>query len=200
MSKTSKYSRIISLVLLIAIITFTFDVSVADASYTAQTVVNGSIAATILNVSVPTSVAFSVDPNSKTASYVAGNSVIQNNTNAPIKVLINPGMNFRQDITSSWKPTDRMPADKNWAELGKTESENNLAIGVRVADASRWRKVTRSSTLWVLEQNNLTSVVEFGEIDSKSSAAFTLEVLHGYAFSEPKTCTYNIVWAFTLAD
>jgi hypothetical protein len=173
----------------------------AKADTTGKTVVNGTISATILNISVPTALVFTVDPNNTGTKYIASMADIKNDSNAPITVAIGAGSaNFAQSADSNWKPADYLPTAFNWESLGKIESENALALGVKIKDTSEWRQVTRSETLWVLEQNKMATDVVFGDLDPHSTASVTLEVYHGNAFSEAKTCQYNIIWSFSLTN
>lgn len=172
----------------------------AEEKTTANTSVMGSITATVLSVSVPASMVFSVDPNNKEDTYSASVANIRNDTNAPIKVSIGAGDNFLQSSNSSWKPADYLPGEKDWNALGVADTENSLALGVVIKDIDKWRKVMRSTALWVVEQQSLSEPAVFGEIEANSTAPVTLEINHGNAFSEPKTCEYNILWTFALAD
>lgn len=166
-----------------------------------NTTVNGSILATVLNVSVPSSLAFSIDPNNAENTAIISDATIINNTNAPINVFVGAGsINFQQSETSEWKPIDYLPSEKDWSNLGKISSENSLALGVKLKNKSEWRSVQRTNTLWVKEHSSSVDNVVFGELNSLSSAVMTLDVFHGNAFSEPKTCSYSIVWSFSLAD
>lgn len=171
------------------------------AASTATTVLNGSISPTVLDVSVPATMVFTVNPNDKDNTYVSSKAKIINNTNAPIKVSINSGVdNFKQSSGSTWHPEDYLPSDLNWDSLGKEKSESSLALGVKMSDESQWRKVSMKNTLWVKEHDTEISAVVFGELNALSSADISLDVYHGNAFSEQKSCSYDVVWSFTLAD
>ena len=168
---------------------------------TGETKIIGEIEATIINVSVPTVMAFNVDPNNKDESYVASVSTIKNLTNAPIEISISEGANnFKQDPNSSWKPADVLPTEKDWEDLGVKGSEENLALGLKVTTPSQWRKLSQTETLWVKTQNTSSSRIVIGEIKTLEEADITLEIYHGRAFKDDKNCSYNIIWTFALAS
>ena len=121
------------------------------AEMTASTTVNGSISASIINVSVPATLAFTIDPNN-TSGDQASKAVIKSNTNAPIEVSIDGGgSSFKQSVNSEWKPVDYLPDEFNWEKLGKKDSENYLALGLLVCNAAQWRVLSLTDVMWVKE-------------------------------------------------
>lgn len=170
------------------------------AATTASTTVNGSISASIISVSVPASLAFTIDPNNASADQ-ASKALIQSNTNAPIEISINGGGNsFKQSASSSWKPADYLPDEKNWDKLGRADSESSLALGLLVSNAAQWRVLKLTDVLWVKELAVMAGSAVIGQLDPKSSAEITFQTRHGNAFSEAKVCSYNVVWSFALAE
>ena len=165
------------------------------------TTINGKVAATIINVSVPTIMTFSIDPNNKETSCLSSVSSIKNLTKAPIEVSIDIGeTNFKQEVGSLWKPVDVLPDEKDWEKLGVKESENNIALGVKINNKEEWRSVKFEDALWVKSQKNTSNKTIFGDINPTSEANVTLEVYHGFSFSEEKECSYNIIWSFALTE
>lgn len=168
---------------------------------TATTTINGEVAATIINVSVPTVMTFSIDPNNEESSYLSSISTIKNLTKAPIEVSIEIGeTNFKQEVGSLWKPADMLPDEKDWEKLGVKESENNIALGVKINNKEEWRSAKFEDTLWVKSQKNTSNKTTFGDINATSEADVTLEVHHGFSFTEEKECSYNIIWSFALTE
>jgi hypothetical protein len=194
--------KLVSILVLAVLILQVADHSHKQAFATsATTSVNGSVAASVLNVSVPSALAFSIDPNAVENSYISSEVSIINDTNAPIQVWVGVGStNFKQSPLSLWKPVDYLPEELDWSNLGKTASENSLALGIKISNPVEWRTVFLADTLWVKEQNSLSSAVIFGELNALSAAKVSLEVYHGNAFSEIKSCQYDIVWSFALAN
>ncbi len=112
------------------------------AGTTASTTVNGSISASIISVSVPATLAFTIDPNNPSGDQ-ASKAVIQSNTNAPIEISINGGGNsFKQSASSSWKPVDYW---FRWSRQYEKGSNGGSQIdflrvfgGMEVKDAVFW--------------------------------------------------------------
>lgn len=170
------------------------------AGTTASTTVNGSISASIISVSVPASLAFTIDPNNPSGDQ-ASKAVIQSNTNAPIEISINGGGNsFKQSASSSWKPVDYLPDELNWEKLGRTDTESSLALGLLVCNPAQWRALSLTDVLWVKELANMTGSAVIGQLDPNTSSEITFQTYHGNAFSEAKVCAYNIIWSFSLAE
>ena len=170
------------------------------AGTTASTTVNGSISASIINVSVPASLAFTIDPNNQSGDQ-ASKAVIQSNTNAPIEISISGGGDsFKQSASSSWKPVDYLPDELNWEKLGRADYESSLALGLLVCNPTQWRTLSLTDILWVKELANMTGSAVIGQLDPNTSAEITFQTHHGNSFSEAKVCAYNIVWSFSLAE
>ena len=171
------------------------------AASTSVTTVNGCISPTFINVSAPAKVVFSIDPNAeKSNQFISPIIVIQNHSNAPVKVKIENGaQNFTQTDNSRWKPMDVLPNEYLWDLLGTKESESYLALGMKAVQGS-WRKLTREEPLYVKEQNKSIDSIVFGELNGNSSVQMVLVSNYGLSFSEKKECDYKIVWSFSLAD
>jgi len=168
---------------------------------TSVTTVNGCISPSFINVSAPAKVIFSIDPNAeKSNQFISPMIVIENHSNAPVKVKIENGaQNFTQTDNSRWKPADVLPNEYRWDILGTKESESYLALGMKAVQGS-WRKLTREEALYVKEQNKSIDSIVFGELNGNSSVQMVLVSNYGLSFSEKKECDYKIVWSFSLAD
>ena len=171
------------------------------AASTSVTTVNGCISPTFINVSAPAKVIFSIDPNAeKSNRFISSMIVIENHSNAPVKVKIENGeQNFKQTDNSRWKPIDVLPVEYRWDLLGTNESESYLALGMKAVLGS-WRKLIREEPLYVKEQNKSIDSIVFGELNGNSSVQMVLVSNYGLSFSEKKECDYKIVWSFSLAD
>ncbi|HKL80783.1 MAG TPA: hypothetical protein VJ888_10165, partial [Mobilitalea sp.] len=145
------------------------------AASTSVTTVNGCISPTFINVSAPAKVIFSIDPNAeKSNQFISPMIVIENHSNAPVKVKIENGaQNFTQTDNSKWKPIDVLPNGYRWDMLGTRESESYLALGMKAVQGS-WRKLNREEPLYVKEQNKSIGSIVFGELNGNSSAQLVL--------------------------
>lgn len=175
--------------------------SIARADTISKTTVTGRVRPTLINVSAPAKVLFSIDPNvEKDKQFTSSYIMIENYSNAPVKVNINKNAeNFMQSSDSSWRPIDVMPQDYDWTDMGTYDSERYLSLGVKAINVG-WRRLTRNNELYVKEHNNSTNSIQFGEINSHTSVQLTLVCFYGLSFSNEKECTYNITWSFGLGD
>ena len=161
-----------------------------------QTTIEGTVLPSIINVSVPTKIAFSIDPNTKV--FNSSNIEIINNSNAPIQVLIRKGSNnFTLTNDSPWKPENVMPEDQNWEKLNTKNSENYIALGIKIT-GDNWREIHKSNALYVKEQNSMLNDVLFGSINGNSSANMEMVCSYGLAFKEEKECTFRLVLSFKI--
>ena len=142
---------------------------------TSVTTVNGCISPSFINVSAPAKVIFSIDPNAeKSNQFISPMIVIENHSNAPVKVKIENGaQNFTQTDNSRWKPMDVLPSEYRWDLLGTKESERYLALGMQAVQGN-WRKLFREEPLYVKEQNKSIDSIVFGELNGNSSAQLVL--------------------------
>ena len=173
----------------------------ARAENLSKTTVTGQVKPTLINVSAPAKVLFSIDPNAeKNEQFTSSFITIENYSNAPVKVNIKRNAeNFMQSKGSTWMPEDVMPQDYDWDGMGTKESEKYLSLGVKAID-NGWRRLIRKNVLFVKEQNDSTKSIEFGEINSHASVQLTLVCYYGLSFSDKKECTYNIIWSFSLGE
>ena len=168
---------------------------------TSETTVNGYISPTVINVSAPAKVVFSIDPNvEKSKQFISPMIVIENHSNAPVKVKFEKGANnFTQTANSSWKPMDVLPNEYRWELLGTRESESYLALGIKAVQGS-WRRLDHEEPMYVREQNVSLDSIVYGELGGNSSVQMELVCHYGLSFCEKKQCDYKIIWSFSLAD
>jgi hypothetical protein len=169
---------------------------------TSETAVIGSITPTIINVSAPAKVIFSIDPNiaDPDQRFTSSNIHIMNESNAAVKVKISKGQNnFILTSDSSWKPLDVLPDEYYWQDIGTKESESYIAIGIKI-DKGNWKRVLRPDALYVSEQHESAVDIVFGEIQRNSDAFMKLICHHGSSFGESKECSYRIIWSFSIGD
>lgn len=169
---------------------------------TAETAVVGSVTPTLIKVSAPARIAFSIDPNIVDPDKRFNSSKIKliNESNAAVKIKIKAGSeNFMLSEISPWKPVNMLPNAFTWNDLGTTESQSYIALGIK-PDTGNWKNVIRQDPLYVVEQNISTADIVFGEIDRNSDANMQLVCFHGSSFAESKECSFKIVWSFSIGD
>ncbi|MGF7058703.1 hypothetical protein [Brassicibacter mesophilus] len=167
---------------------------------TGDVAVNGDIQATVLNVTVPISTGFVIDPNGATAEerFIAPDFTVSSGTNAPLKVSVS---SLEQALDTQYSFTDVLPTnftDEEWEKLGITDSSAYLALALKAKDNTEWRSLTQTDPLYVKEVLDAGQAVEIGSLDPNSSATFTLEAKHGNAFDSAIQSKYTITFVFEL--
>lgn len=168
----------------------------------AETAVVGKVAPTLIKVSAPAKIAFSIDPNIEDPQkrFTSSSIKLVNESNAAVKIKINLGTNnFMLSDDSKWRPVDVLPEEKSWNDIGTNESQSYIALGIKPEEGS-WKKVLRSAPLFVAEQNTSNTEIVFGEIERNSDAYMQLICYHGSSFAEGKECSYRIIWSFSIGD
>ncbi|MGF7058702.1 hypothetical protein [Brassicibacter mesophilus] len=167
-----------------------------------EMVVNGDIQATVLNVTVPISTAFVINPNGATPEerFIAPDFTVSSGTNAPLKVSVS---SLEQALDTQYSFTDVLPTqftDEEWEKLNKIDSSTYLALALKTKDNAEWRSLTQTDPLYVKEVLDVGQAVEIGSLDPNSSATFTLEAKHGNAFDSAIQSKYSITFVFELLD
>jgi hypothetical protein len=170
-------------------------------SANSETSVIGNVVPTLIQVSAPAVIMFSINPNEEEENRFTSSDIrILNKSNASVKVKIDVGReNFTLAMDSPWKPVNMLPDAFEWKDIGTEESENYIALGVKPG-AGNWKKVTRSEPMYVAEHDISNADTVFGEIQRNSEAYMQLVSFHGSSFGERKECSYKIIWSFSLGD
>jgi len=173
---------------------------VSAQSANSETSVIGNVVPTLIQVSAPALIMFSIDPNEEENRFTSSDIRILNKSNASVKVKIGVGQeNFALANDSPWKPVNMIPDAFEWKDIGTEESESYISLGVKPGTGN-WKKVTRSEPMYVAEHNISTADTVFGEIQRNSVAYMQLVCFHGSSFGERKECSYKIIWSFSLGD
>lgn len=171
-------------------------VSVTAIETDGNTTIEGTVAASIIDISLPSKIIFSIDPN--TNEFVSSMINIKNNSNAPVEVSMRKNSkNFTLTTDSEWRPENVLPSEKEWSKLNTTDSEKYLALGIRV-QGNNWRRIDKTSPLYVKEQNSMLNDIVFGSINGKSSVDMGVVCSYGLAFSEEKECSYRVILSFKI--
>lgn len=202
--------KILSLILVLTMIfslsavsSFAEDLLYDDGTTTGDTIVTGTITPTVVSFTIPTSTSFTLDPNQEIGErFVSTGFSVTNNATAPLTVSVD---SFAQKAEQDHFFTDVEP-DKygEWGNLGKTISESEIALGLKIDDSSQWSSVTREATLYVVDSieadaADADAAIEIGVINPNQTVDFNFEASHGNSFSEEITSEYVISWIFGLA-
>lgn len=157
-------------------------------SASASVPINGTINATTISVTVPNSVAYSIDPDSNT--FTAPSLAVTNNTVVPVNIGV---QSLTADSTGTF--TDKLPADKNWGSLNASDSAKYIALGVGVTDATGWSTGYNNSTDWAAAHAPVT----IGSLPSGTTGNLALSANFGRAISTTQTPTGAAVFSVSLS-
>ena len=183
------------------IITFAFTIIfILTYSYSVramETKVVGVVEPTLINISAPARVVFSINPNLRVERFKSSDIKIVNNTSSPVIVkLAKKKGNFSVIPESNWKPISTLPSEFNWNKLGTKKSESYIALGFNLD--TNWAKIYQTKTFYAAEYKN--EEVILGELEGYSISNIKLTSHHGLAFREKKECAYRIIWSFALPE
>jgi hypothetical protein len=120
--------RIVSLLLVITVL-LSFGTVAAHAD-TAEVELTGQILTTVIDVDIPTTASFTINPNIPEGSegrYIMPILEVFNATTAPVTVSI-IGFDNKAETPNQFTEVNR--GDKNWAELGANESNSFIYLGI----------------------------------------------------------------------
>lgn len=120
--------RIVSLLLVISVL-LSFGTVAAHAD-TAEVELTGQILTTVIDVDIPTTASFTINPNIPEGTegrYIMPILEVFNATTAPVTVSI-IGFDNKAGTPNQFTEVNR--GDKNWAELGANESNSFIYLGI----------------------------------------------------------------------
>ena len=155
----------------------------------------GNIKATVINITVPTSIEFVANP--EDGSIISPNFEIINNTNVDLVVSL---CDFSLSENSLHTFTDVLPEDKNWAELGVSDSKKYISLGLKPlkTEDDGWVDCLENQPIYVKQVKEIDGMMELGTIKKNSGVSFELVGNAGRAFLETVSVTYDLVFMFEL--
>ncbi|MFT9076336.1 hypothetical protein [Ethanoligenens sp.] len=156
-------------------------------SAAASVPITGTINATTISVTVPNSVAYTINPDSNTFSAPA--LAVTNNTVVPVTIGV-------QSLTadSSDTFTDKLPTDETWGSLDAADSAKYIALGVG-ATSTGWSTGYNSSIDWAAAKSPVT----IGSLPSGATGNLALAANFGRAISNTQTPTGAAVFSVSLS-
>ena len=153
--------------------------------------VNGTLEATTLSVTHPTSVSYVINPNLSVDAFVASEIPIVNNSEAPINVTVK---SLSSTAGGTLQFTDVASDAYSWENLNKADTKTYIALGIKIDNAEGWSGGYNAATRYAVDSGNTL----FGTINPGDTAKMVLEAHHGYAFDESYTAAHNLVFMFDL--
>lgn len=159
---------------------------------TATVPIEGSISALTVSVTHPATITYAIDPNTgDTNGIIAPQISLVNNTLAPVKVTVESMFSV---LGGSLEFTDVLPADKDWANLNVADSNEFIALGIRIPNAMEWNAGYDQNTYFAADM----MLVEFGTLNYNCTGVFTLVANHGLAFDQAGTAKHSLFFMFSL--
>ncbi len=150
---------------------------------------NGTVTATTVTVTVPTAMAFSIDPNAAAGSTVTTSpATVTNNTKAPVTVTFK-GMKAQSANSCKVVAQDTVT---DWTALGTAETESKIALGLKVGGGS---------TMWSPAEGGVPAAAgTFDVAGTSGTAQISLDVKHGNNWSKAASPTYDMYLSVALSD
>jgi hypothetical protein len=159
----------------------------------------GSIEATIIDVTLPISLSFAVNPNAKTALgekvVTATPATITNSTNAPVDVQV---LGIVSDVGTDAKVVERLKYTPiGWDSLGKNATISNIALGVKQASIPVVPTIWSPAEVPAILPNVSVGTVSLDRLGTKD---ISIDVLHGFAWDTAKTLNYKLYLRLALTE
>lgn len=146
--------------------------------------VSGTADVTTIVVTVPTGLAFAINPNSPNP-FTSVPATVINNTYAPIDFQV---LGVVSDPGTSVKVVDPSThTDQEWKGLGKTATSSQIALGIQGA--------SDGITIWSpteVDGVSPSSVAGTIKLDPKGTEDITVEAKHGNAWGSAQTLNYKL--------
>ncbi|GEM_PF-1917437 len=190
--------RIMSLML---VVTMVFALMVTSAyAETAEVELTGEILTTVIDVDIPTTASFTINPNIPEGTegrYVMPILEVFNATTAPITLSI---VGFDNKAGSANQFTEVAREDRNWAELGANESMSYIYLGI-TGESDQWGFLNHVDLLSTPSAAEVQLAErELCHIKSDTSVSLRLECQSGSAFPSAITSIYELVFIASLYE
>lgn len=190
--------RIMSLMLAVTMV-FSLMMTSAHAE-TAEVELTGEILTTVIDVDIPTTASFTINPNIPEGTegrYVMPILEVFNATTAPITLSI---VGFDNKAGSDNQFTEVARDDRNWAELGSNESTSYIYLAI-IGESDQWGFLNHIDLLSTPSAAEVqVAERELCHIKSDTSVNLSLECQSGSAFPSAVTSVYELVFVASLYE
>lgn len=165
---------------------------------TANVEVTGEILATVIDVDIPTTASFIINPNlpeSNPGRYTMPTLPIINNTTAPVTLTMT---GFDNKVGSENQFTEVAQNAKDWERLGASESKNYIYLAITAAnDQAAFLNHTMLLSQASADQVQVEDK-ELCHIKAGGNVALDLECQSGSAFPNQLTSVYELTFVVSL--
>lgn len=162
----------------------------------------GQVKATTVSAEITLTSYFSIDPNQATEAdmFKSPTMKIKNTSNAPITITAKSIAGVSTDA-----PDVVYAADRDWASLGKTDTESEIQLGIKEDGvATKWFKDTSNTPSGTTDAEKsefqIAKLEAKGNADSKDAKDFALDAKFGRAWSKALNAKYEMTVELALAD
>ncbi|GGF89056.1 GLUG motif-containing protein [Paenibacillus aceti] len=150
--------------------------------------ITGSVSASIIVVTVPTTLSFAIKTNSETDPFISAPFSVENQTNSPIEIAF-LGFKSKEGTTAKVVNADKYP---DWGKLPTSKSETEIALGIKTDGKTYWSPAETTE--------EPSSVIDTVRIDQLGTKVFALDGKHGMAFKQSKVLDYTMYARVGLAS
>jgi hypothetical protein len=197
MFKGNRLRKIVICFLLVSLILYTAGSYMSVSA--AETVVNFTVEATDIDITVPLTFNCTINPNLDDGFTYADNLIVTNNTPAPILLSVSAfrdtNKTFRNDILPS-----ELPEGLEWNNLNVFQTKQYFALGLKASEPSEWLETYANEYIYAKTINESDSNTDLGVMAPDSSSRFDLSASYGRAVKESFTFSYKITWLAELYD
>ena len=160
------------------------------------TEVTGTIQASILDVDIPTVASFTINPNGPT--FTSPDMIITNNSTFPVTLSLS---SFDNQVDSENQFTEVGIADKDWDNLGISESSKYIYLAIGAKDSYEDGYIINREWL-----NDVSAVevqaaqVECGSVAPMSDITLNFKGEYGKAFQQTITTTYDLMFLVSIME
>jgi hypothetical protein len=190
--------RIMSLLLVISLIFSLTAISVH--AETAEVELTGEILTTVIDVDIPTTASFTINPNIPEGTegrYIMPILEVFNASTAPITLSI---VGFDNKANSENQFTEVTRSDRNWAELGANESTSYIYLGI-TGDSDQWGFLNHTDFISTPSAAEVqSSEQKLCHVKSDTTVNLQLECQSGSSFPNAITSVYELVFVASLYE
>lgn len=217
-----KYKKTLLILISLLMLTFCVTSNAADdteersmSSGSEQSIsLSGTIVATVIEITVPTNVTFTIDPNADTETerFVCPDFVYTNNSAIPVVVDVKDISFLTGESLHAFTTVvtgDGLPDGKTWDSLSVLDSKKYIALGLYGTTTEEWQNnslyATKSSPFWstgsVFEPVKHLGVLPERESEAQGSeGTLSLIAHHGLAFDSKLNCNISLTLIFSLQE
>lgn len=153
----------------------------------ADTQVNGTIQASIIDISATSTANYTVDGKTLTSDTIG----IINNSNFPISLGVANVQKTKGTIEDVLP--EAVGNRKSWFSLGRNETKSKIALGLKKTEGT-YIVSDRSDTVYFKEIKDNGKPIRLGAIAAKGSVSYNLDGFYGLAFDSSLNEQYRITW------